>query len=153
MQNQNFMKIALEEAQKAFLEDEVPIGAVLIGREGQILAQNHNRIEQLQDPSAHAEVLVIREAAQKLGDPRLRGCHLYTTLEPCSMCAGLISLARVELLVFGAADIKGGGVLQGPKIFDQPTCHHRPQVFGGFLEQASALLLQEFFQQKRREKK
>ncbi|MCW8835354.1 MAG: nucleoside deaminase [Rhodospirillales bacterium] len=141
---------ALEEARKAAARGEVPVGAVVVdGGTGEILAASGNRVEELNDPTAHAEMLVIREAATRIGDPRLEGCDLYVTLEPCPMCATAISFARIRRLYFGAYDPKGGGVDHGPRVFEQPTCHHKPDVYGGIEEKAAAALLRAFFRERR----
>ena len=139
---------ALDEARAAADRGEVPVGAVVM-RESVVLAAAGNRTEERNDPSAHAEMLALRAAAANLGNPRLTGCDLYVTLEPCPMCAQAISLFRVRRLYFGAADAKGGGVENGPRIFSQPTCHHAPEVYGGINETEAAALLQEFFQARR----
>ena len=143
-----WMALALEEAKKAAARGEVPVGAVLV-KDGTLLAKAGNRVEERFDPTAHAEMLVIREATHALGTPRLAGGDLYVTLEPCPMCATALSFARVERIFFGAFDPKGGGVDHGPRIFNQPTCHHKPDVFGGISEQACADLLVDFFKAKR----
>ncbi len=145
----DFMKIALIEAEKAAKRGEVPVGAVLVSPQGEILAQAGNRTEELADPTAHAEILVLRSASEKLKSPRLVGCDLYVTLEPCAMCAAAISLARVRRLFFGAYDPKGGGVEHGPRFYSQPTCHHAPEVVGGLEESAAALMLRQFFAARR----
>ncbi len=124
---------------------EVPIGAVLVDAKGSVLAASGNRVMQDHDPTAHAEIVVLREAAQKIGAVRLEGCELYVTLEPCPMCAQAISFARIKTLYFGAWDPKGGGVDHGPQIFNQGTCHHKPTFFGGILANESCDLLQQFF--------
>ena len=124
---------------------EVPVGAVLLDGAGEVVAADGNRTEQLTDPSAHAEMLVIRAAAQRLGRPRLPECDLYVTLEPCPMCAQAISFARIRRLYYGAADPKGGGVEHGPRIFASASCHHRPEVYGGLGERRAAELLRRFF--------
>jgi len=142
-----WMSIALEQAKEAGMREEVPVGAVLV-RDGQVIAVAGNQTEELSDPTAHAEMQVIRKAAHILGTPRLGG-DLYVTLEPCPMCATALSFARVERIFFGAFDPKGGGIDHGPRIFEQPTCHHRPQVFGGMSEQACAEVLTAFFKEKR----
>lgn len=145
------MELALEEAQKAAGRDEVPVGAVVLSAEGAVLAADGNRIRQLKDPTAHAEILVLREAARALANERLLGTTLVVTLEPCAMCAGAISLARVSRLVFAAEDPKGGGVLHGGRFFDQPTCHHRPALGeppAGTPDRAAGLL-RDFFRSKR----
>jgi tRNA(Arg) A34 adenosine deaminase TadA len=139
------MDLALAEAEAAAARGEVPVGAVITGPEGQILARAGNRTLEMQDPTAHAEMLAIREACRTIGSERLIGCDLYVTLEPCPMCAGAISFARLRRLYFGAADEKGGGVDHGPRIFSQTTCHHRPEVYGGIGETAAAALLRDFF--------
>ena len=139
------MPLALAEARAAAKRGEVPVGAVLTAADGQVLARNGNRIVELRDPTAHAEMLVLREAARKLGNERLTGTVLFVTLEPCAMCAGAASLARVEKLIFATADPKGGAVLHGPRFFEQPTCHHRPSIEWGKQAEESAGLLKSFF--------
>jgi tRNA(Arg) A34 adenosine deaminase TadA len=139
------MDLALAEAGAAATRGEVPVGAVIIGPDGRVVARAGNRTLELKDPTAHAEILAIREACRVLGSERLIGCDLYVTLEPCPMCAGAISFARLRRLYYGAADEKGGGVDHGPRIFEQPTCHHRPDVYGGIAETAAAALLKDFF--------
>ena len=143
------MERALAEARLAAERGEVPIGAVIFGPDGAILAQAGNRTEETNDPTAHAEMLVIRAAADKLGAPRLVGCDLYVTLEPCPMCAQAISFARIRRLYWGAADPKGGGIEHGPRIFDQPTCHHRPELYPGIAEGEAGELLRAFFKDRR----
>ncbi|WP_455373094.1 nucleoside deaminase [Limibacillus halophilus] len=144
------MEAALEEARAAAAAGEVPVGAVLVDSEsGEVLARAHNRVERDHDPTAHAELLAIREAARKLGEARLTKADLYVTLEPCAMCAQAIAFARLRRVVFGAYDPKGGGVEHGARIFSQPTCHHRPEVVGGVSESAAAELLRAFFSEKR----
>ena len=144
------MAKAMEEARAAAARGEVPVGAVLMDtRRGAVLATAGNQVEELNDPTAHAEMLVIREATQLAGTPRLDGCDLYVTLEPCPMCATAISFARVRRLYFGAYDPKGGGVDHGPRIFQQPTCHHAPDVYGGLGETAAGDLLKHFFAERR----
>lgn len=143
------MDIALEEARSAAERGEVPVGAVIIGKEGQILARAGNRTRELNDPSAHAEMLVIREACNQLQSERLPNHDLYVTLEPCAMCAATISFARIRRLYFGASDEKGGGVENGARFFSQATCHHAPEVYGGIGEVASSELLKSFFRQRR----
>ena len=144
----SFLQIAFEEAESAGKRGEVPVGAVVV-KDGMILARAGNRVEELKDPSAHAEILAIREAGQILGEPRLIDCDLYVTLEPCPMCATAISFARIRRLYFGAYDPKGGGVDHGPRIYGQPTCHHQPEVVGGLEEVRAAELLRRFFQDRR----
>ncbi len=146
---QSFMDLALDEARKAAERGEVPIGAVLVDANGKVLAQAGNRSEELNDPSAHAEILAIRLAGDILRSPRLVDCDLYVSLEPCPMCAQAISFARIRRLYFGAPDPKGGGVEHGPRIFGQPTCHHRPEVYGGIGEVEAAELLRGFFRERR----
>ncbi|WP_299396999.1 nucleoside deaminase [Pelagibius sp.] len=146
----DYMAEALAEARAAAAAGEVPVGAVLVdGRDGTILARAHNRVIADSDPTAHAEMLAIRAAAALTGAPRLAEAELYVTLEPCPMCATAISFARIRRLVFGAYDPKGGGVDHGPRIFEQPTCHHSPEVIGGVQEQACGALLQDFFKVRR----
>jgi tRNA(Arg) A34 adenosine deaminase TadA len=150
MADDSFMAQALLEAEKGASWGEVPVGAVLVdGATGEVLARAHNLVEDWGDPTAHAEMLVIRDAARKLGSPRLETCDLYVTLEPCPMCATAISFARLRRLYYGAADPKGGGVEHGPRIFSQPTCHHRPEIYGGIEEARAASLLQNFFRDRR----
>jgi len=144
------MERALREAEAAAARGEVPVGAVLLGPDGALLAAAGNRVLELLDPTAHAEVLVIREAAARLGAPRLVGCDLHVTLEPCPMCAQAISLARIRRLYYGASDPKGGGVEHGPRIFAQPTCHHAPEVYAGIGGRRAAELLRAFFRARRR---
>lgn len=145
------MEEALQEAKKAGKRGEVPVGAVLLGPTGEVLARSGNRIVELKDPTAHAEVLVLREGALKFGSERLLECDLYVTLEPCTMCAGAISFARIRRLYFGADDPKGGGVDNGVRFFDQPTCHHRPDVYGGICAEEASQLLKDFFSVRRSE--
>ena len=149
-QENTFMKEALARAEAGAGAGEVPVGAVLVdGASGVVLAADHNRVEALSDPTAHAEMRVIRAGSALRGEKRLEGCDLYVTLEPCPMCAAAISFARIRRLVFGAYDPKGGGVEHGARIFDQPTCHHKPEIIGGVAETESGALLKEFFQAKR----
>jgi tRNA(Arg) A34 adenosine deaminase TadA len=143
------MALALAEAEAAAARGEVPVGAVLLAPDGEVLARDGNRVEALADPTAHAELLVLRAAAARLGAPRLVGCDLYVTLEPCPMCAYAISLARVRRLYFGAPDPKCGGVEHGPRIFESPACHHRPEVYGGIAEGRAGELLRAFFRARR----
>lgn len=144
-----YMQLALEEARQAAARGEVPVGAVLVDEEGNILAQAGNRTEAECDPSAHAELLAIRAACAIRRSPRLPDCTLYVTLEPCPLCATAISFARLRRIVFGAFDPKGGGVEHGPCIFHQPTCHHRPEVMGGVYAETASALLKDFFALKR----
>jgi tRNA(adenine34) deaminase len=143
------MAQALGEAERAAEAGEVPVGAVLVDAAGQVLAAAHNRVEAAHDPTAHAEMLALREGAARLGRARLDDCDLYVTLEPCPMCAAAIALAHVRRLYFGAFDPKGGGVEHGPRIFEQPTCHHRPEIYGGIAERRAAKLLRAFFRDRR----
>lgn len=143
------MAIALEQARRAAAAGEVPVGAVVLNPAGRVIARAHNRVESPPDPAGHAEILALRAAAQVIGSPRLVDCDLVVTLEPCAMCAQAIAHARIRRLIFGAYDPKGGGVEHGPRIFTQPTCHHRPEVVGGVEETAAALLLKAFFADRR----
>lgn len=143
------MQLALEQAKLAARAGEVPVGAVLVDRYGAVLVMAHNRVESRNDPSAHAELLAIRAACETLKTPRLPDCDLYVTLEPCPMCAQVISFARIRRLYFGAPDPKGGGVLHGPRLYTQSTCHHRPEVYDGIMEAECAALLRQFFRQRR----
>ncbi len=146
------MAIAVAEAKRGHrtsARGEVPIGAVLAGADGAVLARDGNRIIERRDPTAHAEMLVMRAGAAALGNERLTGTTLYVTLEPCAMCTGAMSMARVARLVFAAEDEKGGAVLHGPRFFAQPTCHHRPQVTRAGDAGASAELLRAFFRARR----
>jgi tRNA(adenine34) deaminase len=140
---------ALAEAEAAAAAGEVPVGAALFDGDGRLVAASGNRVERDRDPTAHAEIVVLREAARRLGSARLDGCDLYVTLEPCPMCAAAISLARVRRLYFGAYDPKAGGVEHGPRIFGQPTCHHRPEIYGGIEEARAGELLRRFFRARR----
>ncbi len=142
------MERALAEARAAAGRGETPVGAVVVDG-ARVLAASGNRVEELGDASAHAELLALRVAAKRRGGPRLEDCDLYVTLEPCPMCAQAISIFRVRRLYFGAPDPKGGGVEHGPRIFAQPTCHHRPEVYGGIDEQRAAALLKDFFTARR----
>jgi tRNA(adenine34) deaminase len=144
----SFMALALREAEKAAARGEVPVGAVIV-RDAAVLAAAGNAVEALADPTAHAELLAIRAAAAGLGTPRLADCDLYVTLEPCPMCAQAIALARLRRVYFGAYDPKGGGVDHGPRIFDQPTSHHRPEIYGGIGERRAGALLRAFFERRR----
>ncbi|HVY12547.1 MAG TPA: nucleoside deaminase [Alphaproteobacteria bacterium] len=149
MEKENsFMQQALTEARAAQQAGEVPVGAVLVAG-GQVLARANNRTLRDADPTAHAEMLVLRQAAKLQGAARLEEADLYVTLEPCAMCAAAISFARVRRLYFGAYDAKGGAVDHGPKFFRQPTCHHAPEAYGGLLEQECGTLLQDFFKERR----
>ena len=150
MKQFDLMKLALKEARDAEGRGEVPVGAVIVdGQDGKILAQAGNRIEELGDPTAHAELLAIRAATARLGSSRLLNCDVYVTLEPCAMCAGAIAFAKVRKLVFGAYDPKGGAVEHGPRLFSHPTIHHRPEIIGGVMEIDCAELLTTFFRDRR----
>jgi tRNA(Arg) A34 adenosine deaminase TadA len=142
------MDIAMAEACAAAARGEVPVGAVIV-RDGVVIARAGNRTLADHDPTAHAEILAIRAACTALGSERLPGCDLYVTLEPCPMCAGAIAFARIRRLYFGAADPKGGAVENGVRLYADPTCHHRPEVYGGLQESASAELLRDFFRERR----
>jgi tRNA(adenine34) deaminase len=142
------MSIALEEARAAATRGEVPVGCVIV-RNGEVVARAGNRTLADKDPTAHAELLAIRQAAAVFGSERLTDCHLYVTLEPCAMCAAAMSFARIRRLYFGAADPKGGAVENGVRFFSAATCHHRPEVYGGINESECAALLKEFFQARR----
>ena len=148
MASPSFMQIALEEARAAAARGEVPVGCVIV-REGAVVARAGNRTVADQDPTAHAELIAIRQAAAALGSERLTDCDLYVTLEPCTMCTAAMSFARIRRLYFGAADPKGGAVEHGVRFFASPTCHHRPEVYGGIGETECAALLKEFFQARR----
>ncbi len=150
MDADDFMDQALAQAQAAGARGEVPVGAVLVvSATGRVIAADGNRTEERGDPTAHAEMLVVSAATQAQGAPRLPDCDLYVTLEPCTMCAGALSLARVRRLYFGAYDPKSGGVEHGSRVFEQPTCHHAPEVVGGVRETEAAALLKEFFRERR----
>jgi tRNA(Arg) A34 adenosine deaminase TadA len=149
MNDDEAIALAIEEAQAAALRSEVPVGAVLLSREGELLAQSGNRIVELRDPTAHAEILTLRAGAAKIGNERLLGTSLFVSLEPCAMCSGAISLARVGRVVFAADDPKGGAVLHGPKFFEQPTCHHRPIIERLGDAAAAGAMLKDFFRIRR----
>lgn len=144
----SFMDAALDQARAAAAAGEVPVGAVVV-RDGQVIAAARNRMRELTDPTAHAEMLAIRAACQALGTERLTGCDLWVTLEPCPACAGAIAAARVARLYYGASDPKSGGVAQGPRVFDHPQAHHTPEVYGGIAEAEAAALLRDFFAARR----
>jgi tRNA(adenine34) deaminase len=148
MSNSNFMDLALLEAADAGKRGEVPVGCVIV-REGAVIARAGNRTLADKDPTAHAELIALRDAARALGSERLLDCDLYVTLEPCTMCAGAISFARIRRLYYGALDRKGGAVDSGVRFFSQPTCHHRPEIYGGMGETRAVALLKEFFAAKR----
>ncbi len=144
------MTLALVEATAAGARGEVPVGAVLVDPAGRLLAAAGNRVEADRDPTAHAEMLVLRLGAARLGLKRLAECDLYVTLEPCAMCAAAIGLARLRRLYFGAYDPKGGAVEHGPRLFAQPTTHHRPEIYGGIEERRAGDLLRAFFRDRRK---
>jgi tRNA(adenine34) deaminase len=143
------MDRALQQARLAAERGEVPIGAVIVGPDGLVLAEAGNQTEADRDPTAHAEMLAIRAATSRLGASRLIGCDLHVTLEPCPMCAQAISFARIRRVYYGASDPKGGGIEHGPRIFNQPTCHHRPEVYPGIGEREAGDLLRAFFRDRR----
>jgi tRNA(Arg) A34 adenosine deaminase TadA len=143
------MRRALDLARDAAAAGEVPVGAVVTGADGAIVAEARNAMRTALDPTAHAEMVAIREAALAIGAPRLDECTLWVSLEPCAMCAAAVSIARLKALRFAAEDAKGGAVVNGPRWFAQPTCHHRPDVLGGIGEEESAALLREFFAERR----
>jgi tRNA(adenine34) deaminase len=142
------MRRALDEARAAAADGEVPVGAV-VTREGAVIAAGRNRMRLDNDPTAHAEMVAMRAAAAALGSPRLDGCDLWVTLEPCAMCAGAMALARVSRLYIAAPDPKGGAVLHGPRLFTQPTCHHAPEVYSGISEAEAGEMLKAFFRERR----
>ncbi|MCH2077748.1 MAG: nucleoside deaminase [Rhodobacteraceae bacterium] len=143
------MKRALELAAEAAEAGEVPVGAVLVGPDGAVLAETRNRMREAHDPTAHAEIAAIRAACASMGADRLIGCDLYVTLEPCPMCAAAISAARVARVYYGASDPKSGGVEQGPRIFSHPQAHHVPEIYDGILAPEATALLQDFFRARR----
>ncbi len=142
------MRLALDRAREAALAGEVPVGAVVTWGE-EVVAVAGNAMRQGRDPTAHAEMVALRAAAQRLGSARLDECDLWVTLEPCAMCAGAIALARIRRLYFAAADPKGGAVLHGPRLFGQPTCHHAPEVYPGIGEEEAGEQLRRFFRERR----
>jgi tRNA(adenine34) deaminase len=148
MTKSSFMDEALQLARAAAEAGEVPVGCVVV-RDGTVVAAAGNRTVTDRDPTAHAEMLAIRQAARVLGSERLADCDVYVTLEPCAMCAGALSFARVRRLYFGAADPKGGAVDNGVRFFESPTCHHRPEVYGGMAEREASALLKAFFKERR----
>ena len=144
-----FMEIALKEARFARDRDEVPVGAVIVDKNNNILASNGNRIIELSDPTAHAEILCIREASKKVKNERLTDCTIFSSLEPCIMCATAISYAKIKKLFFGAYDYKTGAVESGIKYFETSSCNHKPEFYGGFKEKESELILKSYFKMKR----
>jgi tRNA(Arg) A34 adenosine deaminase TadA len=149
MDDAEAIALAIAEAKAAGMRGEVPVGAALLAADGTLLAKDGNRIVERHDPTAHAEMVVMRAAAVALGNERLTGTTLYVSLEPCAMCSGAISMARVARVVFAAEDPKGGAVLHGPRFFEQPTCHHRPQVSRAGDGEAAGALLKDFFRARR----
>ena len=148
--SENLMQAAMIQAESAAKRGEVPVGCVIVdGSSGEIISKASNRSEEWDDPTAHAEMLAIREATTKAGSARLGDCDLYVTLEPCPMCAAAISFARIRRVYFGAYDPKSGGVDHGARIFEQPTCHHKPEVYGGINETACGEILKDFFKDRR----
>ena len=145
----HFMKIALSEALKAKRRDEVPVGSVIIDKENNIISKNGNRIIELSDPTAHAEILCIREASEKIKNERLLDFSIFTTLEPCPMCASAISLARIKTVYFGAFDSKGGAIENGIKLYQSKSCNYKPDFYGGFNEKESSEMLKKYFKRKR----
>jgi len=150
MRDEDYMREALAQAQAASARGEVPVGAVIVNGQGQIIARTGNAPISICDPTAHAEILAIRDAAYNMDNYRLSGMTLYVTLEPCTMCAGAISNARIARVVYGAPDMKGGAVESGVRFFDQPTCHHRPEVTSGVLAGEASALLKGFFKARRK---
>lgn len=149
MDDAEAIALAIAEAKAAGARGEVPVGAVLLAADGALLAKDGNRIVECRDPTAHAEMLAMRAAAEALGNERLTGTTLYVSLEPCAMCSGAISLARVARVVFAAEDPKGGAVLHGPRFFEQPTCHHRPQISRAGDPLEAGAMLKAFFKARR----
>lgn len=147
----SFMDVALAQARAAAARGEVPVGAVIVAPDGQVVAEAGNRTRELHDPTAHAEVLAIRAACARLGSERLIGHALYVTLEPCAMCAAALSAARIARLYYGASDPKSGGVAQGARVFSHPQCHHAPDVYDGIDAAPAEALLRTFFADKRKE--
>lgn len=147
----SYMQCALEEARSAEARDEVPIGAILVDCEsGDIVARNGNRTIELSDPTAHAEIMVIRDLCAKMGTQRIPNYNLYVTLEPCTMCAAAISFARINRIIYGASDQKGGGIHHGAKFFDQPTCHHKIEITNSVLAEECGDILKNYFKGKRK---
>jgi tRNA(Arg) A34 adenosine deaminase TadA len=150
MAKTDYMALAFEEAEAAGARGEVPIGAVVVeATTGRVLARAGNEVEAASDPTAHAELLALRRAGAALGAPRLVDCDLYVTLEPCPMCAAAVSFARIRRLYYGATDPKGGGVEHGARVFEQPTCHHKPELYGGLQESRASALMKNFFRARR----
>jgi tRNA(Arg) A34 adenosine deaminase TadA len=150
MDDEHYMRLAIEEAKSAARRGEVPVGAVLVNEAGEVISKTRNAPISICDPTAHAEILALRDAAYQTGNYRLGGMSLYVTLEPCTMCAGAISNARLSRIVYAASDPKGGAVGHGVRFFEQPTCHHRPDVTGGVLADEASALLKSFFRERRK---
>lgn len=145
----DYMETAIKAAKEAYEAGEVPIGAVVVDENGEVLAIASNTTKRDHDPAGHAEILALREAASKLGSARLPECTLYVTLEPCAMCAQAISNARIKALYFGAEDVKGGAVYNGVKLYESKSCFHKPEIYSGLYEQECRALLQDFFEERR----
>ena len=145
----DYMELALQQAHRAAQLGEVPVGAVLVSADGDVIASAHNLVESQRDATAHAECLVLREAMKLLNRKYLDGCDLWVTLEPCAMCAGAISIARIRRLYYGAGDEKGGAVEHGSHVFNHSTCHHKPEIYGGIKEYDASRLLENFFAERR----
>ena len=149
IEKSQYMEMALEDAKSAALRGEVPVGAVIVSKDGKVLARAGNRVVELSDPTAHAEMLAIKSATNSMKNERLLDCDIYVTLEPCPMCATALSFARVRRIYYGAEDVKSGGVDNGVQIYEATSCHHRPEVYGGISEHISADLLKDFFKGRR----
>jgi len=150
MNDEHYMRLAIQEAKSAARRGEVPVGAVLVNAQGDVVARAGNAPISICDPTAHAEILALRDGAYGTENYRLGGMSLYVTLEPCTMCAGAIANARIARVIYGAPDVKGGAVENGVRFFEQPTCHHRPEVTGGVLAEEAAALLKDFFRARRK---
>ena len=150
MNDEHYMRLAIQEAKSAARRGEVPVGAVLVNAQGDVVARAGNAPISICDPTAHAEILALRDGAYGTENYRLGGVSLYVTLEPCTMCAGAIANARIARVIYGAPDVKGGAVENGVRFFEQPTCHHRPEVTGGVLAEEAAALLKDFFRARRK---
>ena len=150
MNDEHYMRLAIEEAKSAARRGEVPVGAVIVNAQGDVIAKAGNAPISICDPTAHAEILALRDAAYSLRNYRLGGLSLYVTLEPCTMCASAISNARISKVVYGASDVKGGAIENGVKFFQQSTCHHRPEAKGGVLANECSVLLKDFFRARRK---
>ena len=145
-----YMEKALEQAELAYKHDEVPVGAVIVNNETKdIIAQSYNLVETTNDPTAHAEIIAIKQACELMKSPRLVNCNIYVTLEPCPMCAQAISFARLNAIYYGAHDLKGGGIENGAQIYNKSSCHHKPEIYSGIYEKECAKILKEFFNKKR----